>query len=87
MGNVVGSNIFNVICILGVSGLISPITIEASALTNTLIDCGVYIGVAILAYIFCLTSKKVTRVEGGILVALYIAYMAYAILRDIVFIA
>lgn len=86
MGNVVGSNIFNVICILGVSGIISPISIEASALTNTLVDCGVYIGVAVLTYIFCLTSKKVTRVEGGVLVALYAAYMAYAILRDVVFV-
>ncbi|MBE6901264.1 MAG: calcium/sodium antiporter [Ruminococcaceae bacterium] len=81
MGNVVGSNIFNVICILGVSGVISPITIDAAALTNTLIDCGVYIGIAILAYIFCLTSKKVTRAEGGILAALYVAYMIFAIVR------
>ncbi len=84
MGNVLGSNILNVICILGVSGLISPITIEAAALTNTLIDCGVCIGITVLAYIFCITSKKVTRAEGGVLVALYIAYMAYAILRDVV---
>ena len=87
MGNVVGSNIFNVVCILGISGVISPITINAAALTNTLVDCFVYIGVAILTYIFCLTSKKVTRVEGGILAGLYIVYMAYAILRDVVFVA
>lgn len=87
MGNVLGSNIFNVIGILGVSGLISPITIDAAALTNTLVDCGVCVGITILAFIFCITSKKVTRVEGGVLVALYVAYMAYAILRDTVLIA
>ncbi len=84
MGNVVGSNIFNVICILGISGVISPITINAAALTNTLIDCGVVVVISVLTYIFCLTSKKVTRVEGGVLVAMYVAYMAYAIIRDVV---
>ncbi len=86
MGNVVGSNIFNVVCILGVSGVISPISISGTVLTNTLVDCGVFIAMAVLTYIFCLTSKKVNRVEGGVLVFCYIAYMAYAILRDIVFI-
>lgn len=87
MGNVIGSNIFNVVAILGISGVISTISIPADLLTNTLIDCGVYIFIAVLAYIFCLTSKKVTRVEGGILVFLYVAYMAYAILRDTVLVA
>ncbi|MGN0688109.1 MAG: calcium/sodium antiporter [Oscillospiraceae bacterium] len=82
MGNVIGSNIFNIICILGVSGVISPITLQASAVTNTLIDCAVCAGVMALAYIFCLTSKKVTRAEGAVLSLMYAAYMAYAILRD-----
>lgn len=92
MGNVIGSNIFNVLGILGISGIIKPIDVtlladgtqDLAILTNTLVDCGVYIGVAILAYIFCLTSKKVTRAEGGVLVACYVAYMAYAIIRDVV---
>ena len=82
MGNVIGSNIFNVLGILGVSGVITPIVINAEQLTNTLVDCGVYIGVCLLAYVFCLTGKKVTRVEGGILAGLYVVYMAYAIMRD-----
>ncbi len=86
MGNVVGSNIFNVVCILGVSGVISPISISGTVLTNTLADCGVVIAMSVLTYIFCLTSKKVNRVEGGVLVLCYVAYMAYAILRDTVFI-
>ena len=82
LGNVIGSNILNVLGILGISGIIKPITIGAADITNTLIDCGVYIGVCLLAYVFCLTSRKVTRVEGGILVGLYVVYMAYAIIRD-----
>ncbi len=86
MGNVVGSNIFNVVCILGVSGVISPISISGQVLTNTIIDCCVFVGMAILTYIFCVTSKKVVRAEGAVLVLSYIAYMVYAVLRDTVFI-
>lgn len=82
MGNVIGSNIFNILFILGVSGVISPIEIAATEVTKTLIDSGFYIAVCILAYIFCLTAKKITRVEGGILAFLYIGYTAFAIMRD-----
>ena len=82
MGNVIVSNIFNVLFILGVSGVISPIEIAATEVTKTLIDSGFYIAVCLLAYIFCLTAKKITRVEGGILVFLYVGYTAFAIMRD-----
>lgn len=82
MGNVIGSNIFNILFILGVSGVISPIEIAATEVTKTLIDSGFYIAVCLLAYIFCLTAKKITRVEGGILVFLYVGYTAFAIMRD-----
>lgn len=82
MGNVIGSNIFNILFILGVSGVISPIEIAATEVTKTLIDSGFYIAVCILAYIFCLTAKKITRVEGGILAFLYVGYTAFAIMRD-----
>ena len=82
MGNVIGSNIFNVLFILGMSGVISPIEIAATEVTKTLIDSGFYIAICLLAYIFCLTEKKITRVEGGILVFLYVGYTAFAIMRD-----
>lgn len=81
MGNVIGSNIMNVLLILGLSGVISPIAIDPSVLTATLIDCGVYMGVCLMAYVFCLTSKRITRVEGGVLLACYIGYMVYAVVR------
>ncbi len=84
IGNVVGSNILNILCILGVSGVISPITIAGADLSNTLVDFGVYIAVCLLTYVFCLTQKKITRIEGGILVGMYLLYMAYAIVRDAV---
>ncbi len=81
IGNVIGSNIMNVLMILGISGVITPIVIEPSALTETLIDCGIYIAVCLLAYVFCLTSKKITRIEGGTLLAIYVGYTAYIIIR------
>lgn len=58
IGNVIGSNILNILCILGVSGVISPITITGADLSNTLVDFGIYIVICLLAYIFCLTQKK-----------------------------
>ncbi len=82
IGNVVGSNILNVVCILGVSGVISPITlVDAATFTNTMIDIGVFLAAAILCYIFCL-NKKINRVEGISLVVIYVAYMTYAVLRE-----
>ena len=60
IGNVIGSNILNILCILGVSGVISPITITGADLSNTLVDFGIYIVICLLAYIFCLTQKKIT---------------------------
>ncbi len=83
MGNVIGSNIFNILCILGISGLISPIAIGDANLNATLIDCGINMGVCILAYIFCITDKKVERWEGGVLVSIYLAYMVYNIVKDL----
>lgn len=82
MGNVIGSNIFNILLILGVSGVISPIEMVEASVTNTLIDCGFYVVVCLLAYIFCITGKKISRKEGISLVALYVGYTAYIIIRD-----
>lgn len=82
MGNVIGSNIFNIVLILGVSGVISPIAIADASIVNTMIDCGFYVVVCLLAYVFCLTGKKISRKEGISLVALYVGYTAYIIIRD-----
>ena len=85
MGNVIGSNIFNVLMILGISGVISPISIDTISVTDTLTDCVIYIAICLLAYIFCITGKKITKAEGGMLVSLYIGYMVFAIMREYAF--
>ena len=71
--------------ILGISGVISPITIDTVSVTSTLTDSCVYIAVCLLAYIFCITGIKITRIEVGLLVTMYMVYMTYAVMREYVF--
>ncbi len=77
LGNVVGSNIFNILFILGLSGTIHPLNCEPAALIDTII----LIGVCVLMGLICLTGKKINRTEGAICVVIYVIYVAYTILR------
>lgn len=82
VGNVIGSNIFNAFAILGISGLISPITLEATAANEAVIDGFLLIAASVVAYLFCAKSKKISRVQGIALVLMYTAYMIYIIARN-----
>ena len=77
IGNVVGSNIFNILFVLAASAVISPMNINAQCLFDLL----VLMAVTVVAYIFCATKKSVNRIEGIVLVLLYAAYLTYAIVR------
>lgn len=77
VGNVVGSNIFNVLLILGVSSAIHPIAVNAASVW----DLYILIGIGILTYVFGLTKKAIKRPEGAVMVLLYFAAMAFAIVR------
>lgn len=77
VGNVVGSNIFNVYFVLASSSAIHPLNISM----ENIIDLIILMSVMILVYIFCITQRKVSRAEGIILVSLYIAYMVYIVMR------
>lgn len=77
LGNAIGSNIFNILFILGVSALVSPLNV----LAESVIDGVVMIGVAIMMYLFARTRKSFGRVEGFICVACYVAYTAYLFIR------
>ena len=78
IGNVIGSNIFNILFVLGASSAISAIPIKE----NMLIDVAFMLGVTILCYIFGKTQDKYDKKEGITLVLLFVAYMAFAILRN-----
>ena len=77
LGNAVGSCLFNILFILGIASVLSPI----HAVTELIFDTGILIGVSILMLVLALTKKKMSRVEGIICVLGYIAYMVYIIIR------
>ena len=78
LGNVLGSNVFNVMLILGISAVINPIVLH----DINLIDFGVLILSAVLTFIFAFTLKRnvIDRAEGALLLVLYAAYTAYLLL-------
>ena len=78
IGNVIGSNTFNILFVLGSSSAISPITLNP----NMLIDVLLMLFVTILCYIFGKTQTKYDKKEGLILVLIFVCYMAFAILRN-----
>lgn len=77
IGNVVGSNIFNVLWILGVSSLITPILIPSFAI----VDLVVTLFITLLLFLFVFRKQKLTRTHGIIFVILYIIYVAYLLTR------
>ena len=77
MGNVVGSNIFNILFILGMAGVISPMTADSAFF----IDTGILIGISLLMLLFAFTKRKTSRPEAAICVLIYVAYTAYIIMR------
>lgn len=78
VGNVIGSNIFNIIFILGFSGMINPLSLTS----NSWFDVIVMIIAIFMIFIFALKKGKVNRIEGAIMMVLYIAYLTYIALRD-----
>lgn len=77
LGNAVGSNIFNILFILGASSAVTPINVAPELFIDTII----LIAVGILIFIFAYTGRKTNRTEGIICTLLYIAYTAYIIIR------
>ena len=79
IGNVVGSNIFNIFWVLGLSAVIKPLPFKADI--NT--DIMVYILATLMLFIFAFTGKKnhVDRTNGAIFIACYIAYVVFLVIR------
>lgn len=73
LGNIVGSNIFNVLFILGTTIVVLPINVTMSNFIDQLVLLATSIILAITAY----TGKKLTRVEGVVYLLLYVAYACY----------
>lgn len=77
VGNVVGSNIFNILLILGVSSVITPIHLEITAVYDTLI----LIAVSVLVYVSALSKREIERKEGIVFLLVYAAFFLYILWR------
>ena len=77
LGNAIGSNIFNILFILGMSAAISPL----SVLSESLIDGLLLLSSGVLLFVFARTKSRMSRPEGAICVLLYVAYTVYLLLR------
>lgn len=75
IGNVIGSNIFNVLMIVGITGLVYPMNIQGI----TIVDLSVFVGSIFLLWAFSYTKYKVERWEGTVLTAIFLVYMSYLI--------
>ena len=73
MGNVIGSCVYNILFIVGVTGLICPMTINGLST----IDFAVMLGSISLLWVFSYTKYKVERWEGFVMTGLFVCYMAY----------
>lgn len=77
-GNVVGSNIYNVLGVLGITALVRPVALPPDL---TLVDWGVFSGSAILLVIHAWSGAKITRLEGTMMLVGYILYIVYLVSR------
>jgi cation:H+ antiporter len=75
IGNVIGSNVFNILLILGLTATISPLQIEGI----TTIDMAVMLLSVVLVWLFSFTRYTVERWEGAVLVGGYLVYLAWLI--------
>lgn len=76
MGNVIGSNLFNVLCILGISAVLRPITVEMTALYDTL-----FLLVITVVYWLLCRIHTLDRKIGILMICTYVGYMAYILMR------
>ena len=73
IGNIVGSNIFNILFVVGTSALIIPVVFES----KFIVDFIVAVAACVLLWIFSFSGKSLNRVEGGVLLLGYLGYFIY----------
>ncbi|WP_010174137.1 calcium/sodium antiporter [Bacillus coahuilensis] len=78
IGNVVGSNIFNILFVLGTTAVVSPLLVD----TRMIYDGIIMIIFTALLLIFSRTNYKIGRVEGLVLGVSYLVYLVYIIIRN-----
>ena len=79
IGNVIGSNVFNILMILGVTGMVLPMNIQGI----TTVDLSVMMGSMVLVWLFSFTKYTVERWEGALLTAGFVGYMTWLVVQAV----
>ena len=77
LGNAIGSNVFNILMVLGIASAISPITF----ITENIIDVVILLVSTLIVWAFAASKKNIERKEGIIMLLIYVAYAVYIFLR------
>ncbi|CAM3721890.1 MULTISPECIES: calcium/sodium antiporter [Pseudoalteromonas] len=79
LGNIIGSNIFNILAVLSIAGIINPSVLDANIASR---DIFIMLGATLLLILMSLSltgKRRINRIEGGILVASFVGYIYYII--------
>ena len=79
VGNAIGSNIFNIILILGFCSILGPATVTPNALLDVII--ALFSGVVV--FVFAFKSNKINRWQGVVMVSMYALYLTFLVLREL----
>ena len=77
VGNAVGSNIFNILMVLGIASAINPVAL----IRENIIDIVILIVFSLIVWIYAATKRKISRKEGISMVCMYLIYAGYIIWR------
>ncbi|MEM7623805.1 MAG: calcium/sodium antiporter, partial [Planctomycetota bacterium] len=76
LGNVIGSNAFNLLCVLGIAGIVDPIRVPEIAARR---EIWIMLAATVLIWLLMVARKKFSRAEGVVLLIAYAAYMVFVI--------
>jgi cation:H+ antiporter len=79
LGNILGSNIFNTLCVVGLAGVIAPMDVGAGALTRDLLVMSGLTAALFVVGVGLRGAGRINRVEGGLLLAAYVGYVGYLV--------
>ncbi|MFA6801451.1 MAG: calcium/sodium antiporter [Acholeplasmataceae bacterium] len=77
IGNVIGSNVFNTIFIVGLAGIVSPLGISS----GVAIDLFIALGITLVVFIISFVKNKISKLSGVLLLVIYFSYITYIVLR------
>lgn len=77
LGNVIGSNIFNILMVLGASAAVKPVPVNGLAV----VDAACLIVFSLITWLLCRSKLRISRMEGLIMLGMYTVYLIYICIR------